>query len=319
VIWGCLIGLPSFLIAELASTTTIFETRWGDFTPTEDIIGLLYLVNGVLCLFVFEALRRPRVVSVMIPLRRVTILGLSLSVPVLLLHHEVERIQERLALPGWAWIALGAAAVYALSRLHEGAVHLVDGYFNRDVDAAGQRLGQAIRAAKTPTEIDRLLADETHDALKLASAASFRRQGPVFARDGNGKGWEGAKTTQIRADEPMLAPVPDGRPFQLKDGDGHGLDLPSGLNRPVLAVPAVNPVRCFAISFYGPHVSGTDLDTHERGILRRLAADAAAMYAELENSDLRDEIARLERALDANKPAAKSRSRQAKGSTHGDL
>jgi hypothetical protein len=43
------------------------------------------------------------------------------------------------------------------------------------------------------------------------------------------------------------------------------------------------------------------------------------MYAELENSDLRDEIARLERALDANKPAAKSRSRQAKGSTHGDL
>ena len=84
VIWGCLIGLPSFLIAELASTTTIFETRWGDFTPTEDIIGLLYLVNGVLCLFVFEALRRPRVVSVTIPLRRVTILGLSLSVPVLL-------------------------------------------------------------------------------------------------------------------------------------------------------------------------------------------------------------------------------------------
>ena len=76
VIWGCLIGLPAFLIAELASTTTIFDTRWGDFTPSEDIIGLLYLVNGVLCLFVFEALRRPRVVSVMIPLRRVTILGL---------------------------------------------------------------------------------------------------------------------------------------------------------------------------------------------------------------------------------------------------
>ncbi len=76
VIWGCLIGLPSFLIAELASTTTIFDTRWGDFTPTEDIIGLLYLVNGVLCLFVFEAIRRQRVVSVTIPLRRVTILGL---------------------------------------------------------------------------------------------------------------------------------------------------------------------------------------------------------------------------------------------------
>ena len=319
VIWGCLIGLPSFLLAELASTTTIFETRWGDFTPTEDIIGLLYLVNGVLCLFVFEALRRPRVVSVMIPLRRVTILGLSLSVPVLLLHHEMERIQEHLALPGWAWIAMGAAAVFALSRLHEGAVHLADGYFNREVDAAGQRLGQAIRAAKKPTEIDRLLADETYDALKLASAASFRREGPVFERNGNGKGWGRGKTTRIKADAPMLAAVPAGQPFPLKDEDGDGLDLPSGLSRPVLAVPAVNPVRCFAISLYGPHASGTDLDAHEHAILRRLAADAAAMYAELENSDLRGEIARLERKLDATKPAAKSRGRQAKGSTHGDL
>jgi len=319
VIWGCLIGLPSFLIAELTSTTTIFDTRWGDFTPTEDIIGLLYLVNGVLCLFVFEALRRPRVVSVMIPLRRVTILGLSLSVPVLLLHHEMERIQEHLGLPGWAWIALGAAAVFALSRLHEGAVHLVDGYFNREIDAAGQRLGQAIREAKRPAEIDRLLADETYDALKLASAASFRREGPVFAREGNGKGWDRDKTTKIKADEPLLSAVPEGKPFPLKEGDGDGLNFPSGLSRPVLAVPAVNPVRCFAVSLYGPHASGTDLDVHERGILRTLADEAAALYAELENTDLRGEIARLERKLDAAKPETTKRGRQVKGSTNGDL
>jgi hypothetical protein len=321
--YGALFGHPAETVTR-ASILAGFavdaaDTRWGDFTPTEDIIGLLYLVNGVLCLFVFEALRRPRVVSVMIPLRRVTILGLSLSVPVLLLHHEMERIQEHLGLPGWAWIALGAAAVFALSRLHEGAVHLVDGYFNREIDAAGQRLGQAIREAKRPAEIDRLLADETYDALKLASAASFRREGSVFARDGNGKGWDRDKMTKIKADEPLLAAVPEGKPFPLKDGDGDGLNLPSGLSRPVLAVPAVNPVRCFAVSLYGPHASGTDLDVHERGILRRLADEAAAMYAELENTDLRGEIARLERKLDAAKPDTTKRGRQAKGSTNGDL
>ena len=309
VIWGCLIGLPSFLLAELASTTTIFDTRWGDFTPSEDIIGLLYLVNGVLCLFVFEALRRQRVVSVMIPLRRVTILGLCLSVPVLLLHHEVERMQEILRLPGWAWIGLGAAAVFALTRLHEGAVHLADRYFNRAVEQAEQRLGQAIRTAKTPAEIGRLLADETFSALKLASAASFRREGPVFARDGNGKGWEHGKAKTIKAEAPMLAPVCDGKPFHLDDEDDKALDFPSGLGRPVLAVPAVNPVRCFAVSLYGPHESGTDLDANERGMLARLAADAAAMYAELENSDLRGEVARLERKLGGAKPASKGRSR----------
>ncbi len=309
VIWGCLIGLPSFLVAELASTTTILETRWGDFTPSEDIIGLLYLVNGVLCLFVFEALRRQRVVSVMIPLRRVTLLGLFLSVPVLLMHHEVERMQEILRLPGWAWIGLGAAAVFALTRLHEGAVHLADRYFNRAVEQAEQRLGQAIRSAKTPAEIDKLLADETFSALKLASAASFRREGPVFARKGNGKGWKPGKAMTIKAEEPLLAPARDGKPFHLSDQDGEALELPSGLGRPVLAVPAVSPVRCFAVSLYGPHESGTDLDANERAMLARLAADAAAMYAELENSDLRGEIARLERRLGDAKPTSKGRSR----------
>ena len=47
VVWGCLIGLPAFLFAELASSTTIFETRLENFTPSEDVIGLLYLVNGI--------------------------------------------------------------------------------------------------------------------------------------------------------------------------------------------------------------------------------------------------------------------------------
>jgi hypothetical protein len=193
--------------------------------------------------------------------------------------------------------------------MHEGAVHLVDRYFNRAVDRAERTIGQAIRSANSPNEIDRLLADETQAALKLASAASFRRNGPVFARNGNGKGWKASTATTIGDDEPMLAPVCDGKPFQLTETDGDGLDLPSGLGRPVLAVPAVNPVRCFAVSLYGPHVSGTDLDAYERAMLSRLAADAAAMYAELENGELRGEIARLERKVNAGKPAAKGRSR----------
>jgi hypothetical protein len=317
VFWGCLIGLPAFLVAELASETTFFETRWGDFTPSEDIVGLLYLVNGVLCLFVFEAIRRQRVVSVTIPLRRVTILGLFLSVPVLLLHHEVERIQELLDLPGWAWVAMGAAAVFALSRLHEGAVHLADRYFNRPVEEAEQKLGKAIRSAKTPAQIDRLLADKTHEALKLASAASFRRDGPIFARNGNGKGWERGTATAIKDDAPMLAPVCEGKPFQLSEQDEDGIDLPSGLRRPVLAVPAANPMRCFAVSLYGPHVSGTDLDSYERAMLSRLAADAAAMYAELENGELRGEIARLERRLDTSQRGPHP-SRRASGPPQGE-
>ena len=299
VIWGCLIGLPSFLLAELASETTLFNTRWGDFTPSEDIIGLLYLVNGILCLFVFEAVQRPRVVSVAIPLRRVTILGLILSAPALLLHHQVDSLQKQLALPSWAWLALGAFALFLISRLHEGAVAVVDRFFNRALDQFERSLSQGLREAQEPTDLDRLLADEPWRALKLSSAATFRRQGSSLVRDEDGKGWEGCATRELNLEQPMLAPVSTGLPFGLEEQDDDGIDFPPGLRKPVLAVPAADPVRCFALSLYGPHAVGTDLDANERAMLSRLARFAAAMYAELEAVELRHRMAMLERKFKA--------------------
>jgi hypothetical protein len=297
VIWGCVIGLPSFILAELASTTTILETRWGDFTPSEDIFGLLYLVNGILCLFVFEAIRRERVVSVAIPLRRVTILGLTLSIPALLLHHEVEYIQKHLAFPNWAWLVIGAVGLYLISRLHEEATTLTDRFFNRELDRVGEELAQAILEAKRPEEVDRLLADEPFRALKLTSAASFRRTGADFVRNGDSNGWHADTTRILSPETPMLAALSKGEPFALGDGAAAEPRLPSGLSRPILAVPAANPLRCFALALYGPHASGTDLDSDERAMLGRIAQDAAAVYAELENDGLRDKIATLEREL----------------------
>jgi uncharacterized small protein (DUF1192 family) len=297
VIWGCLIGLPAFLIAELASTTTIFETRWGDFTPSEDIIGLLYLVNGILCLFVFEALRRPRVVSVAIPLRRVTILGLTLSIPVLVLHHQVERMQEHLQMPGWAWLLIGGVTIFLITKLHEGAVHLADRYFNRSLDAVERELSSAMLKAKELAQIDRLLAQEPFQKLKLTSAASFLRAGHNFVRGPNAEGWDERAAAEFESGAPLLAPLASGKPFTVPEEDGTSAGLPDGLARPVVAVPAASPLRCYAVSFYGPHTSGTDLDANERAMLARLAAHAATMYAELEIGALRGEIARLQREL----------------------
>jgi hypothetical protein len=305
VIWGCLLGLPSFLLAELASETTLFNTRWGDFTPAEDIIGLLYLVNGVLCLFVFEAIRRPRVVNVAIPLRRVTILGLILSAPALLLHHQVDSIQHYLALPGWAWLALGAFALFLISRLHESAVSVVDRFLNRTLDRIERTLSQAMREARRPGDIDRLLANEPCGALKLSSATTFRRQGPFLVRDEDGKGWEDCATRKLNLKQPILAPLATGQPFSIRE-QTDGIDLPPGLRRPVLAIPAADPVRCFALSFYGPHAAGTDLDANERAMLSRLGQLAAAIYAELEAVRLRHRIATLERKFKS--PSRRTRS-----------
>jgi hypothetical protein len=180
VIAGCLIGVPASIIAELGMTTTIFETPFGDFTPTEDIVGLLYLVNGVLCLFVFEAVRRKRVVNVAIPLRRVTILGLTLSIPALVLHHQIDRIEEQFELPSWAWLVVGSVVLFLLSRLHELGVELADHFFNRRLDEAAHMLEDALFKARAPSDIERVLVDEPMCRLSLGSAAVFRKSGAIF-------------------------------------------------------------------------------------------------------------------------------------------
>jgi hypothetical protein len=56
-------------------------------------------------------------------------------------------------------------------------------------------------------------------------------------------------------------------------------------------------LRCFALTLYGPHASGEDPDANERAMLSRIAQDAAAVYAELENNDLRHIVSTLERKL----------------------
>ena len=62
--------------------------------------GYFYLINGILCLFVVEAVRRPTVVSVWIPLRRATALGLLLSVPAYFIHEELTHDQRMDAVAG---------------------------------------------------------------------------------------------------------------------------------------------------------------------------------------------------------------------------
>ena len=102
----------------------------------------------------------------------------------------------------------------------------------------------------------------------------------------------------------MLAPVAKGAHFAISDEDDSEPGLPGGFSRPVLRVPASNPLRCFCrVTLRATHASGADLDTNERAMLKRIAHNAAAVYAELENSDLRQKISTLERKLSENASA----------------
>jgi hypothetical protein len=187
---------------------------------------------------------------------------------------------------------------------------LTDRYFNRDLDKAERTIAAAILKAKDPLEVGRLLAEQPFRHLKLSSAASFRRNGAEFRRDTDGHGWGEKTARSLSPDTPMLAPLAKGAPFAISDEDKSEPGLPGGFSRPVLGVPASNPLRCFALALYGPHASGADLDADEHAMLKRIAQNAAAVYGELENNDLRQKLSTLERKLSGNGSTGAKRSKR---------
>ena len=296
VIWGCLIGLPTYLVAELSQETSLPSSLVGSGAPPEDLIGLLYLINGVLCLFVVEAVRRPTVVSVTIPLRRATVLGLLFSVPAFFLHEEIAQVDEIMHLPNWAWVLVASVFVFVISRLHEGATHLADHLFDLEFHRAEASLAETRRAilqAHTIEAIDRLLVEAPARALRLASAAVFREQSGTFRRAA-GLGWDAEHRATLEITPALRAAFDHRRPFAFDASDG---GTPTDLAQPILAVPVGNPRRCFAVVLYGDHLTGTDMDRAERDLLARLARDAAIAYAQVETELLQARIAALESQL----------------------
>jgi hypothetical protein len=302
VIWGCLIGLPALVFADAGTTTTLLNNLWPGYSPPEQLWGLLYLINGVLCLLVSEAVRRPYVVKVSIPLRRVTILGLLLSLPVLFLHETIDHIREAISknvtLPAWTWIAIAAAIIFLISKTHDSAAHYLDWLFNRSVAKAGERLGDAVLKARQYGEIEGQLVQGVRGALELTSASIFREQDRVFRRTAADRAWDNAARA-LDPNDPMLEPAHAQRPYDVDGEAAARNDLPGGLMRPILAVPVGDRLRCLGLALYGPHATGNALSHDERSMLAELADKAASALMKLDDEQLRRRIAALESELEA--------------------
>ena len=300
VIWGCVIGLPALVFADAGTTTTLLDPLWPNYSPPEQLWGLLYLINGVLCLLVTEALRKRYVVTVSIPLRRVTILGLLLSLPILFLHegidHVREGLSEKIALPAWAWIGIAAFILFLISRLHDTAVHYLDWFFNRSVARAGEHLGDAVLKSKSYDEIEAQIVQGVHGALGLASASIFREQDDVFQRTAADHAWDNA-TRILDPNDPLFGSAHPHRPYDIAAAAARRSDFPDGLMRPILAVPVGDRLRCLALALYGPHVSGNALSHEERSMLAELADKAASAFMQITDDQLRHRIVTLEREL----------------------
>lgn len=300
VIWGCLIGLPALVFADAGTTTTLLNRLWPGYSPPEQLWGLLYLVNGVLCLLVCEAVRRPYVVTVSIPLRRVTIFGLLLSLPVLFLHETIDHLREsvskNITLPAWTWLALAAAIIFFISKIHDSAAHYLDWLFNRSVAKAGERLGDAVLKADNYGEVEAQMVQGVRAALVLTSASIFRERDRSFRRTSADQSWDNAARI-LDPGDPILERTRGHRPYDIGYDAAARNDLPGGLMRPILAVPVGDRLRCLGLALYGPHASGNALSRDERLMLAELADKAASVIMKVNDEQLRSRITALETEL----------------------
>ena len=302
VIWGGLIGLPAFLFAELLLETSLFDGLIDDGPGLDELTGALYIVNGILCLFVVEAVRRQTVVNVAIPLRRATVLGLLLSVPTLLLHRQIEAIDHYFHMPEWAWLLVASGLIYLLARLHEFATETVEQLLDfrfRRAEHELHTVSEAIERAGSVDEIERALVEEPVHALRLTSAAVFREEESGDFWRSASVGWAARHLADLPEAHPLLGPRFSPAPYRPETAaPSQAAGLPEDLARPILAVPVANPRRCFAVVLYGGHEAGTDLNHAERDLLGRLAKSAEIAYAQVEDDTLRTRITALERELE---------------------
>ena len=307
VIAGCAIGLPAFFIAELCQSAGLFNGIWGGADPPQAFVGLLYLLSGALTYFVFEAVRRPRVISVSVPLRHGTVMAaltIITAIPVFYIHEWLGHHMDHLPIPKAVWIlVVGPLIVLVLSQVHERAAHLASHVFSQRYHRARHCLdhtGAALRQAHSPAEIDHHLAHGPHEHMRLASSAVFRRESGALRRQGSGAGWDGASLAVLDpvADGAVLHAARQHGPVRLTEADWVRPGVPGGLAHPCVAL-AVRDVEGepLAVALYGPHRAGNDLDPDEHAMLGTLAEQAGAAYERVEIEALRREITELRAQL----------------------
>ena len=125
---------------------------------------------------------------------RVTILGThALSIPALLLHHEVSTCGTISPSRTGRGSSSAPARFISSAACMKCATHLTDPLFQPRSRQGRTNHRRSNPQGERPLEVDRLLSEQPYRRLKLSSAAAFRRNGTEFRRDTEGHGW-GEKT-----------------------------------------------------------------------------------------------------------------------------
>lgn len=211
----------------------------------------------------------------------------------------LQRFQLALLLEAGAALAFGIW----LNALHSRVDRFVDRTLFRRRHLAEERLqrtAHALRHAESKRFVDEALVVEPADALGLASAALFRRDGNAYVRVAS-QGWDVANLATIPLDDTLVVHLT----AELQAIDLHEVrwpqsNVPEGIAQPVLALPLSVRHELLGFVLYSGHTGGEAVDPDEENALVNVtdcASDAyeyiRAMNLENEASTLRTENAML--------------------------
>lgn len=268
------------------------------------------LLAGTICmpLAVAYAVIRHRVIDVNFVISRALVYAVLTTFIVgifALIDWLIGKVLEQTRVELAAEIAAALGLGFWLNGLHRRIDRFVDSVLFRQRYLAARRLARAAAGlphAASIGAVDEMLVSEPADALKLASAAVFRRRdGAGFMREA-ALNWPARSARSLNSSEQLILHLRgEHGPLRLDDVHWPRTDLPHGDNEPVLAVPVLVRDRLMAIALYGSHVNGEALDPDEVASIDRLATGAATAYDHLEAEALRRELELLRARMRAQK------------------
>jgi hypothetical protein len=207
--------------------------------------------------------------------------------------------QTRLTLSAEIIFALALGS--SLNLLHRSVDRFVDSVFFRQRHFAERRLAKAALAltrADNFAAVDQFVVHEPVQALGLTSAALFRKaeHGGFLRRVDIG--WSASDASELGANDPLVLHLLAGsEPVRLSEitWGGHVPHLANS----VLVAPVLLRDHIVGIAFYGPHVTGADIDPDEQKALAPLLDRAGAAYDHIDANSLRAKVDLLTRERDA--------------------
>jgi hypothetical protein len=203
-----------------------------------------------------------------------------------LIEYLFGKLLERGGLATILEIVAAVSIGLSLNALHGRLDKFIDVVLFRKrhlAEARLERVAGTLPHATSRELVEEMLVAEPADALDLASAAVFvlDQTGRRYIRAA-AQGWSPETAGEFDVDDHLVVRLrAELRPTDLNDLRWPRTDLPTGIQQPLYAVPVAVGNRVEALTLYGGHNGGEDLDPDERRSLRGLASGAALAYDHL--------------------------------------